>query len=80
MPLCPSKAEMVIFAIDKLTPTEGNPRFAPFLEVVTFNVVAFWLAWLRANKPILRLPATIPVPVTGHVEYIGIGHIGAGTP
>jgi hypothetical protein len=58
---------MVLFAIDQLTPTEVNPRFAPFLEVVTFDVVAFWLAWLRANEPIFRLPTTIPVPVTRHV-------------
>jgi hypothetical protein len=63
---------MVIFAIDKLTPTEVNPRFAPFLEVVAFKAIAFRLAWLGTNEPILRLPGTVPVPVTGHVEDIGI--------
>ncbi len=63
MPLCPFEAEMVCLAIDKLTPTEINPRFAPFLEVVTLDVVALWLARLWTDKPILRLPATISVPV-----------------
>jgi hypothetical protein len=61
---------MVIFAIDKLTSTEVNPRFAASLKVVAFNVVAFRLAGLGANKPILRLPATVSVPVTRHIEDI----------